>query len=627
MNSIAGYWLKKPHADGISGLTDRMLKAAPHRGADTRQFVYEDGTELGIGFSESLVSPDIEAFDPSTGVRILLDGKIFSCSDPEYEKAIKEDASLILNLYLRYKENFLLKIDGSFSLALYDQKKGKLILARDRFGTKPLFYFVSKNAVLFGSEIKMILESRLLEKRVNLNAMDSLLSHGYVPSPLTMFQEILQVKPGHLVVVDRNVLSERMYWRFRYNPIRRKESAEILAEEFLEIFSKAIKRRLNRFPEMGAFLSGGLDTSSVVAIMRQIKGSPFKTFTAGFREEAFNEIEDARIVAEHLDVNFITTVINYEDGFADMLEKIVWHHDSPFEDTSAIPSYWAAKLAKEHADTVLTGDFPDQLIGGSGHQVHALSRERNDGILLRGLRALKANRWIRRIPWKAGSTGFLDKMKRFIYRETFSLEEQRILESMPVPPLLRKCLYTKEFLNASARFDPLDLARTIYGDVEGEGLLDKILYFDILSYASDDLIVKVERMTSAHGLNAFSPFYDMDLVDFVASLPPNMKIRGNETKFIMRQAMRTFLPKHTMNKKKQGFAMPIGEWLVENLADYVRDILLDSRSLNRGYFNKEFMRQMIENFLAGKSDYASGSQSTIICLLTLELWHRLFMDR
>jgi len=163
--------------------------------------------------------------------------------------------------------------------------------------------------------------------------------------------------------------------------------------------------------------------------------------------------------------------------------------------------------------------------------------------------------------------------------------------------------------------------------VEGESLLDKILYYDILSYAPDDLMIKVERMTTAHGLNAFSPFHDADFVSFIASLPPEMKIRGNERKFIMRQAMRAFLPEHTLNKKKQGFAMPIGEWLVRNLSGYVRDILLDSRTLNRGYFKKDFMRQMTESFLAGKSDYASGSELTIVCLLTLELWHRLFLDK
>jgi len=158
-------------------------------------------------------------------------------------------------------------------------------------------------------------------------------------------------------------------------------------------------------------------------------------------------------------------------------------------------------------------------------------------------------------------------------------------------------------------------------------LLDKLLYFDILSYAPDDLMVKVDRMTQAHGLNAISPFHDLELVEFIATVPPHMKIRGENRKYIMREALRPLLPEHTLNKKKQGFAMPIGVWLVRNLSDYVRDVLFDSRTLNRGYFNKKFMKQMVENFLAGKTDYASGNEATIICLITLELWHRIFIDK
>jgi asparagine synthase (glutamine-hydrolysing) len=626
MGSIAGYWSKKESRAVIPDLTNGMIRAAPYRGPHADHFRCGDGMQIDVGFDGILAKSRAEAFDESAGIRVVMDGVLFSCSDAENEKIAEEDARQVLRLYLRHKEDFLSKIDGSFSLALHDCKQKKLILARDRLGTKPLFYYAREDCVVFGSETKMVLQSGMLEKRVNLSAIDCLLSYGYIPCPLTMFEGIHQVKPGHLMIFDKDGAKEQEYWKFKYNPARRKEPIEHLAREFLDVFEKSVRRRLDRFPEAGAFLSGGLDTSSVVAVMRRIKGAPFKVFTAGFQEESFNEIEDARIVADHLDVNLITTVINYEDGFADLLEKIVWHHDSPFADTSAIPSYYAAKLAREHSNTVLTGDFPDQLIGGSGHQVKALSRETSDGILLKGLRGLRLNRFARRFPLKAGGTSLPDKVKRFIYRESFSLEEQRVLANMPVPPLLKRCLYSRDLMNANARFDPLDVASSLYREVEKESLLDRILYFDTLSYAPDDLMVKVERMTAAHGLNAFSPFHDKDLVEFVASLAPEMKIRGNERKFIVRQAMRPLLPEHTMSKRKQGFAMPIGEWLVRNLADYVRHILLDSRTLNRGYFDKRFMRRMIESFLVGKADYASGSESTIVCLLTLELWHRLFMD-
>jgi len=624
MGSIAGYWSRK--ANTTTDLTLRMLKAAPHRGTNYGQIKCSDGIELGVASAGSLPNSSFGSFDESAETMIVLDGAIFAFPDFENTK-FPSDPELLIHSYLQYQDEFLSKIDGSFSLALYDSKKSRLILARDRLGTKPLFFASTGDAFVFGSEIKMILESRFLEKRVSLNSIDSFLSYSYVPAPLTMLEAIQQVKPGHFLVVDHAGVSERAYWRFRYDPIRRQESLDNLAEEFLDIFKKAVHRRLFRFPEACSFLSGGLDSSSVAAMMQHIKGPSFKVFTAGFKEKAYNEIEDARVVANHLGLDLLDTVIDFEDGFPSLLEKIVWHHDSPLADTSAIPSYYASKLAKEHADTVLTGDFPDQLIGGSGHQVRALSREKNDPVLLKGLRELRLEKVMQGIRWKAGGTGFLDKVKRFMYRETFPLEKQRILESMPVPPLLKRCLYSRDLMEINAAADPLELSNALFKEVEGESLLDKILYYDILSYAPDDLMIKVERMTTAHGLNAFSPFHDADFVSFIASLPPEMKIRGNERKFIMRQAMRAFLPEHTLNKKKQGFAMPIGEWLVRNLSGYVRDILLDSRTLNRGYFKKDFMRQMTESFLAGKSDYASGSELTIVCLLTLELWHRLFLDK
>jgi len=626
MGSIAGYWLRRGSDAARPGLTNKMLRAASYRGPDFGQFTCGDCVEIGVGYAGNHEKSRVEAFDESAGLRVVLDGAVFACSDPEDGAATGEDARRVLKLYLHYKEDFLSKIDGSYCLALYDSKLRKMILARDRLGTKPLFFHSGDNCIVFASEVKMLLESGMIEKRVNLNGIDCMLSYGYVPSPLTMFEGIQQVKPGHTVIIDNGEAVEKRYWRFEYTPARRREPIKELAGEFLDVLEKSVRRRLDRFPEAGAFLSGGLDTSSVVAVMRRIRGAPFKVFTAGFEEKEFNEIEDARIVADHLNLDFVTTVIRYEKDFADLLEKMVWHHDAPFADTSAIPSYYAAKLAKEHVDTVLTGDFPDQLIGGSGHQVKVLSREKSDGVLLRGLRRLRLNKAVEGIPWKTGGTGFLDKVKRYIYRESFSLEEQRVLANMPVPPLLKRCLYSKDVMNANARFDPLDVANEIYKEVEGQNLLDKILYFDTVSYAPDDLTVKVERVTSAVGLKTFSPFHDRELVEFVASLPSDMKIRGNERKFIMREAVKPLLPERTMNKSKQGFAMPIGEWLVRNLGDYVRDILLDSKTLNRGYFDRKFLAKMLENFLAGKSDYASGSESTIICLLTLELWHRLFMD-
>ena len=604
----------------------RMLETISHRGPYTETFSSKDGVVFGIRYGQPGKKLNGLAHDKSRQLLVILDGDIFLFDKDQLDGTSLSDSEVVLRLYSKYGNDFAEKIDGSYAIAIWDGKQKKLLLVRDRLGYKPLFWLELSTGFVFVSEIKAILVCGFYRKSMNLRALNNFLSYGYIPNPDTLFKSIKQVKPGHMLIYKDEVAIQRPYWKFRYRQSGPVKTETHYTEKFLSILETAVSRRLKRYPDAGAFLSGGLDTSGVAAVMRKLRGDPFKVFTAGFKEEQYNEIGDAKIVADHIGLDQYTALVSFDQDFPKLLEKTVWHHDSPFADTSAIPSYYAAKLAREHVETVLTGDFPDQLIGGSGHHVKALAAAGTRPPWKRLIRSNELAKLIARIPWKAGGTSFFDKVKRFLYRETFSLEEQRIIANMPVPPLLKRCLYSTDFLEANHHYDPLDIARSFYEEVEDKSLLDKLLYFDILSYATDDLMVKVERMTMAHGLIAISPFHDRELVEFIATVPAHLKIKGEVRKYIMREAFRPLLPEHTLNKKKQGFAMPIGEWLVRNLSDYVRDVLLDSRTLNRGYFNKKFMRKMVENFLAGKTDYACGNEATIICLITLELWHRIFID-
>lgn len=604
----------------------RMLETISHRSPYAETFSSKHGVVFGIRHAHLSKKLNGLVDDKSRDLLIILDGDIFRFDKGELDGTSISDSEVVLKLYAKYGNDFAEKIDGSYAIAIWDGKQKKLLLVRDRLGYKPLFWLNVSTGIVFASEIKAILVSDLCTKSANSKGMNNFLSYGYVPGPGTLFESIRQVKPGHMLIYKDGNVVEKPYWKFTYRQDKQDKPEIYYKDKFLELFETAVSRPLKRFPDAGAFLSGGLDTSGVVAVMHKLKGEPFKVFTAGFRDKAYNEIGDAKIVADHLDLEHHTTVAHFDQNFPDLVERIVWHHDAPFADTSAIPSYFAAKLAKKHVDTVLTGDFPDQLIGGSGHHVMALHRHRNDHVWKKILRDKRLNELIVRLGWQAGSNSSFDKAKRFLYRETFPLEEQRILLNMPIPPLLKRCLYSPELIEIDQQYDPLAVSRALYKKVDDASLLDKLLYFDILSYAPDDLMVKVDRMTQAHGLNAISPFHDRELVEFIATVPTHLKIRGQERKYIMKEALRPMLPEHTLNKKKQGFAMPINEWLVKKLSDYVHDVLLDSRTLNRGYFNKKFMRQMVKNFLAGKTDYASGSEATIISLITLELWHRIFID-
>jgi asparagine synthase (glutamine-hydrolysing) len=630
MGRIVGIQLKHGKTDVWPDVIDRMLAQINYR-ADV---IMRQRCGLNVFFSAAYcknvsASKQIVAFDESKKLCVCLDGDVFfkgvdTKAFSSYK--VNSDAENLLALYEAYGIDLLRDIDGSYAIAIWDGSANKLVLVRDRVGSKPLFYINTNNGFVFASEIRAIIASGLYHASVKLRTVNNFLSYGYVPSPETLFESIRQVKPGHILIYENGNVAEKPYWNFVYRQDEPDRPESYYKKTLLDTLETGVSRRLKRHPDAGAFLSGGLDTSAVVSIMHKLKQSYFKVFSVGFEEDQYNEIPEAKMLADHFGLEHHTITVKFDNDFPSLLEKLVWHHDTPFADTSAIPSYYAAKLAKEHVDVVFTGDFPDQLLGGSSHHAHALYRQSHDPVWKKTLRNKKLNQLVTRLPWRAGENTFLDKAKRFLYRETFSLEEQRIVQNMPIPPLLKRCLYSPDLLKVNEEHDPLSIAQALYREVGNADLLDKLLYFDILSYAPDDLMVKVDRMTQAHGLTAISPFHDLELIEFIATLPTHLKIRGSERKYIMREALRPLLPEQTLNKKKQGFAMPIGEWLTRNLSDYVRDVLLDSRTLNRGYFNKKFMRKMVENFLAGKTDYASGSEAAIISLITLELWHRIFID-
>lgn len=631
MPAIAGIYDLAMSLSNKELLVKQMVDSMKHRGSSYTASPNSLPACLGIGSSAANHSDYFHVSDGSSEITLILDGEIFDYDGHlEYREGDIHDGYIILDSYNTHGDSFPASFDGSFSLALWDAGKQKLFLARDRLGTKPLYYWQKAKLLMFASEIKGILAAGLCEKTVSLRAINDFLSFGYVPNPSTMFESIHQVKPGHVLIIDNGKILTKAYWTFRHTTQAIKGTNNASEEEYInsfkDVFRSAVVKRVKKRPKFGAFLSGGLDTSSVVAMMRSITGVSFKVFTAGFRDQEYNEISDAKILVDHLNLDHYTTIVELNPDFPKLLEKLVWHHDSPFADTSAIPSYYLAKLAREHLDTVFTGDFPDQLIGGSGHQLLCLKRQKEDPFCIKLLRDLNLNRFLSSLDWSTDNASHVNKLKRWLYRESFSLEEQRIILMMPIPPLLKKWLYTPDLYSVNKSHDPVNYARYLFQEKGNDDLLSKLLSFDILSYAPDDLMVKVDRMSMAHGLNTISPFHDRNLVEFVAALPSNLKIMEGVRKYILREAIRKMLPDRTLTKTKQGFAMPIAKWLRGDLANYVRDIMFDPRTLNRGYFNKKAMIIIINDFLRGKTDYATGSETTIISLLTLELWHRLFQD-
>lgn len=608
---------------------DLMLGAVKNGGNCNKERFWGEKWSMGMCSHLKLIRNRQFFTDDNQGLWVMISGDIFDVEDTCVEDLdLNNDAQVLAHLYGKYGIRFIEKVDGAFSVSLYDEKKKTLLLARDRLGTKPLYYCENPTSIFAASEINSIIGPGFAQRTVDMVSVNLFFTYGFLPNPATLLKGIKQVKPGHILICSPEGIREKLYWKFEYNRTGPVLQDHEYLEKFRDIFKSAVSKRISKYPEAGAFLSGGLDTGSVVAMMNRLAHNRFKVFTAGFHEEKYNEIDEAKLLSDKFGLEHFTTVIGFDDKFPEFLENLVKIHEMPFSDTSAIPSYFVAKLAKEHVNTVFTGDFPDQLLGGSGHHRWALNRDENDPAWKRMLRnsSLFLNKFATSVSFSAGTTSFKDKLLRTLYRETFPLEEQRVILSMPIQPYLKGKLYSQQLIKLNKQMDTLSIAKNLYKEVRDENLLDKILYFDINFYAIDNLNVKVDRMCRANRLKAISPFWDRELVEFGALIPTHMKIRGTNQKYILRESMRSMLPEQTLSKKKQGFAMPIGQWLIHKMKGFVGDLLLDGTTLDRGYFDKKFMRTMVENFLAGKTDYATGSEATVISLITFELWHRNYID-
>ena len=623
MGAIYGIKYFDRHEDQGEFLLKKMGMALQHRGACSKNVNINSNCLLGVRAENDLCVQKKSASDNVTNVHVVMDGDIYKCEsrDPVHSQS---DAQLVLKLYNQHGLKFVEIIDGNYAICIYEGHRDRLVLVRERVGVKPLYFLKLDHCIVFASEIKAILECREYNRSIDLQCLDRFLTYGYVTTPDTLFKSIYQVIPGYMLVLENGKVSEKKYWEFKYGPIDH-ESEDSIQEKFLDRLTTAVSRRLSKHPDAGAYLSGGLDSSSVVALMKKIEKKPFSVFTAGFREEKFDEISDAKIVADHLCLDHKTVLVDIEDLPA-LIAKLVWHFDAPFLDTSAIPSYAAAKITREYVGTVFTGDLPDQLLGGSGHHAFWLNKKQKEFALKSLLRHKAMRRIVYRLICSAGTTSYYDKVKRRIYRETFSLEEQSVILRSHFPELLKRKIYTPSMRYETSQSGSMAMARKIFEEVQNEALINKILYYDVLSYARDDLMPKVERMTMAHGLTAVSPFHDVDLIEYVATLPISMKIREGNRKYVLRKSVESLLPIQTIQKRKQGFAIPIDEWLKGKLSVFVQDVLLDSKTLQRGYFEPIWIKKMVENYFKGKTDYATGGAYAIFALVTLELWHRIFLD-
>jgi asparagine synthase (glutamine-hydrolysing) len=611
-----------------STILQRMCQTMRHRGPDGEGFHVDGGIGLGARVLQLRHSNAAQPASNDRGtVWVMLDGDVFvheSARDVAGLSVITEsDAGAIARLYEKFGVDFIQKTDGQFAIAVWDTERRTLHLFRDRIGCRPLFYFHKSRGLTFASTVS----ATDCRPEVDLGTIDALFSFGFVPHPKTMFRGISQVNPGHVLTWRDGHVTERCYWEFRYGEPEEMPD-DSYAERLRELIHKAVAKRVECDAPFGSFLSGGVDSSTVVGMMTQILGPGVKAFSVGFEEEEYDELGDARIVARHCGAELHETVLKPE-MVPPVFENIVRHHEVPFHDTSCLPTYFGAKSASEHIRLVLTGDAPDQLMAGSGKHKFWTARAERDKSLIR--------RSISRLGWSSAkllgfqpvTTSLQDKVLRKLYRDSLPIEHEFFEHQSRAQLFLKQALYSPDLLDIGTLEDPFEIARPYFEKVADRSFLEQILFYDISFYLPDDLMVKVDRMTMAHSLTARYPYTDAAILEFAGLIPDRLKLKRNRdatTKFVLKKAARDMLPERPVAKPKQGFAVPLEEWLRTPLSGYVKDILLDNVSLQRGYFNERFLRDMLNRFFKQQTDHSTGSATFLVCLLTVELWHRIFID-
>jgi asparagine synthase (glutamine-hydrolysing) len=605
----------------------RMAATLAHRGPDG-EGVWT-GRNVGLGHRRlAIIDLRSVAGQPMSNedgmVWITFNGEIYNFHELRQELATRghlfrtdSDTEVIVHAYEEYGRDCLSRLRGMFAFAIWDARQRLLFLARDRIGKKPLFYYFGHDRFLFASEIKAILADHTVPAEPDPVALDHFLALQYIPAPLTAFCGVRKLPPAHWLEVRDGRLEMGRYWKLQYTPKRQVTLADAVAELRWR-FAEAVRIRLVSDVPLGIFLSGGIDSSAVVATMAQEMGHPVQTFSAGFAEASFDERPFARQVAERYGTSHTELVV--KAPVTDILPRLVWHYDEPFGDASAVPSYAIAALTGHHVTVVLNGDGGDENFAGYEWYV-------KDQLVRRGeVLPLWLRQWV--ASWGQGVSPVW-RQHRLLRKITHLTE---LLALSPArryaywmehfSPEARQQLYTPAFDAQVVESNPEGLFAEAFGQSDSEESVDMMLDADVNLYLPEDLLVKVDRATMAHSLEARSPFLDHVLMEFVASLPANLKLAGGQQKRVLKAMLRDVLPEAVLKRPKMGFCVPLARWFRKELREMAYDVLLAPRALQRGYFQPQAIAKLLDAHCRGEANHAEHLWD----LLMLELWQRTFID-
>jgi asparagine synthase (glutamine-hydrolysing) len=609
-----------------------MTRSLSHRGPDNEgdYCAENEGSTVGLGHRRlSIIDLSEKANQPlgneDESIIVVFNGEIYNyanlASDLKARQHIfksQSDTEVINHLYEEYETQCVDKLDGMFAFALLDKKKNRLVLARDRMGIKPLFYALKGKNIYFASEIKALLLSSEISRQIDLESLDSYLTFGYIPGERTIFKDIKKLPPASQLVFENGKATISSYWSIDYLPKISLNENEI-SEHLDELFNAAVHKHLVSDVPLGAFLSGGIDSSIIVALMHRVGGKQVSTFSLGYADGGQDELEYAAAVADYCGTSHQEIRIRPE--MTRIVPELLWYLDEPFFDNSIIPTYYISKFAREEVKAVLSGDGGDELFGG-----YEWTRRHQYQMIYRTLPCI-----FRKIVSGAFSgqnhlqneygQDLLSKARRILNDLSASVEAG-FQRRTTVSHSFRQALYSDNLKLELDDYDAVDYQKRLFQQALIQDEREKMLYVDTMSYLPDDCLFKVDRMSMAHGLEVRVPFLDRELVEFSAKIPFEYKIRGLTSKYILKKTFSPYLPKKNLKQRKQGFTIPISAWLRNGLGTLARNILISKSLERRELFNKKYLEWMLEEHKYGRQEFGHRIWSLVI----FELWARLYLD-
>lgn len=619
--------VRNDHSDVDQALVQRMCAAIRHRGPDDDGFYFMGPVGFGMrrlsiidvkGGAQPIHNQDRTAW-------IVFNGEIYNYRQlrAQLEKLghafyTNSDTEAIVHAYDQYGADCAKHLRGMFAFAIWDERTQELFLARDRVGKKPILYAQVNGQFVFGSEFSALLQHPDISKDIDVEALNQYLSFMCVPAPLTAYRAIRKLEPGHSLRYRKGEIKIERYWQPDFSQ-KLDISEQEAGERAIEILRDAVKVRLMSEVPLGAFLSGGIDSSAVVALMSQESSAPVKTFSIGFEEQDFSELHHARRVAEHVGANHHEFIVRPDA--LEVLPILVEHYGEPYADSSAVPTYYVARETRKHVTVALNGDGGDESFAGYeryaamrlAEQYHRIPAVLRDNVMRQAIELM---------PSSETKRSRVRDVKRFVEAASLPKAERYLRWVSVFDSQAKQDLYTENFKRETRADSAAGIIDPWFARANGSGIVDAALLTDIMTYLPNDLLVKVDIATMANSLEARSPFLDHHVIEFAASLPEKYKLRGLTTKYLLKRVLKKLLPAENLGRRKMGFGVPIGHWFRGKLQPFLRETILSESALKRALFKPEAVKRLVELHTRSERDFSHQ----LWTLLMLELWFQRFID-